>query len=51
MTNPGELDGIDLKILSELQKDGRIRKNELASRVGISPHPASAAFVRCASEA
>src|SRR5579859_5301379 len=33
------LDGVDLKILSELQKDGRIRNNELASRVGISPPP------------
>jgi DNA-binding Lrp family transcriptional regulator len=39
MTDPEELDGIDLKILSELQKDGRIRNNELASRVGISPPP------------
>jgi DNA-binding Lrp family transcriptional regulator len=39
MTDPVELDGIDLKILSELQKDGRIRNNELASRVGISPPP------------
>ena len=33
------LDDIDLKILSELQKDGRIRNNELAARVGISPPP------------
>jgi len=33
------LDDIDLKILSELQKDGRIRNNELAERVGISPPP------------
>ena len=37
MTDPLELDDIDLKILSELQKDGRIRNNELASRVGLSP--------------
>jgi DNA-binding Lrp family transcriptional regulator len=33
------LDDIDLKILSELQKEGRLRNNELASRVGISPPP------------
>ena len=33
------LDEIDLKILSELQKDGRIRNNELAERVGISQPP------------
>ena len=34
-----ELDDIDRKILSELQKDGRIRINELASRVGLSLPP------------
>jgi DNA-binding Lrp family transcriptional regulator len=33
------LDAIDLKILTELQRDGRIRNNELAERVGISPPP------------
>jgi DNA-binding Lrp family transcriptional regulator len=33
------LDSVDLKILSELQRDGRLRNNELASRVGISPPP------------
>ena len=33
------LDEIDLKILSDLQKDGRIRNNELAERVGISQPP------------
>ena len=33
------LDEIDLKILSELQRDGRIRNNDLAERVGISPPP------------
>jgi DNA-binding Lrp family transcriptional regulator len=33
------LDEIDLKILSELQRDGRIRNNELAERVGISAPP------------
>ena len=35
----GPLDDIDLKILSELQKDGRIRNNELAQRVGLSQPP------------
>ena len=38
-TDDGPLDEIDLKILSELQRDGRIRNNELAERVGISPPP------------
>jgi DNA-binding Lrp family transcriptional regulator len=33
------LDDIDLKILSELQRDGRIRNNELAERVGLSEPP------------
>lgn len=37
MADPEELDDIDLKILSELQNDGRIRNNELAGRVGLSP--------------
>lgn len=32
------LDATDLKILAELQVDGRLRNNELADRVGIS-HP------------
>jgi DNA-binding Lrp family transcriptional regulator len=39
MMDPQALDGIDLKILSELQNDGRIRINELASRVGLSLPP------------
>jgi len=39
MTADPELDEIDLKIVSELQKDGRIRINELASRVGLSLPP------------
>ncbi|MBH5390670.1 Lrp/AsnC family transcriptional regulator [Bradyrhizobium diversitatis] len=30
------LDGVDLKILVELQQDGRVRNNELAHRVGVS---------------
>lgn len=36
MTGRNQLDGIDLKILSELQHDGRVRNNELALRVGVS---------------
>jgi DNA-binding Lrp family transcriptional regulator len=39
MTERPQLDEIDVKILSELQKDGRVRNNELASRVGISEPP------------
>ena len=34
-----KLDDIDLRILRELQGDGRITNVELASRVGISPPP------------
>lgn len=37
MTERQQLDSVDFKILSELQKDGRVRNNELASRAGISP--------------
>src|ERR1700754_5288558 len=33
------LDEIDLKILNEIQADGRITNVELAKRVGISPPP------------
>ncbi|WP_027578281.1 Lrp/AsnC family transcriptional regulator [Bradyrhizobium sp. Ai1a-2] len=36
MTERVELDEIDLKILSELQRDGRLRYNDMAQRVGIS---------------
>jgi DNA-binding Lrp family transcriptional regulator len=39
MTEDEPLDEIDLKILAELQRDGRIRNNELAERVGISAPP------------
>ena len=35
------LDEIDLKILAEIQADGRITNVELAKRVGISPPPGS----------
>ena len=34
-----ELDAIDLRILAELQADGRITNVELASRVGLSAPP------------
>lgn len=51
MTDQQELDEIDLRILSELQKDGRIRNNELANRVGVSSLPACGASGRCAAEA
>jgi DNA-binding Lrp family transcriptional regulator len=36
---PKSLDEIDLKILAEIQADGRITNVELARRVGISPPP------------
>ncbi|KJC59917.1 transcriptional regulator [Bradyrhizobium sp. LTSPM299] len=39
MTERHQLDDIDLKILSELQQDGRMRINELAARVGITAPP------------
>jgi len=39
VTERHQLDNIDLRILSELQKDGRIRINELALRVGITAPP------------
>lgn len=39
MTDHEQLDAIDLRILSELQDNGRIRNNELANRVGVSPPP------------
>lgn len=36
MAERDQLDSVDLKMLSELQADGRIRNNELALRVGVS---------------
>ena len=36
---PPKLDAIDLKILREVQRDGRITKLALAERVGLSPTP------------
>ena len=49
MTERQQLDDIDLKILSELQRDGRIRNNELAERVGLS-HPPCRRRVRALRE-
>lgn len=34
-----ELDRYDCRILSELQRDGRISNQELAERIGLSPSP------------
>lgn len=39
MNRPLKLDRIDLKILYELQKDGRITNVDLADAVGLSPSP------------
>lgn len=33
------LDGLDRRILAELQADGRITNHELAERIGLSPSP------------
>ncbi len=38
-TSGRKLDRIDRKILTELQKDGRLANVELAKRVGLSPTP------------
>src|SRR5258708_39956809 len=39
MTAPAKLNRIDLKILAELQKNGRITNVDLADAVGLSPSP------------
>lgn len=39
MAGPHKLDRIDLKLLVELQRNGRISNVELADRVGLSPSP------------
>lgn len=39
MLLPNKLDRIDLKILAELQRQGRITNVELADAVGLSPSP------------
>ncbi len=33
------LDSLDIRILRELQRDGRMQNNELAKKVGLSPSP------------
>lgn len=37
--SPIKLDAIDLRILAEIQREGRITKLSLAERVGLSPTP------------
>jgi DNA-binding Lrp family transcriptional regulator len=39
MTAPAKLDRIDLKILAELQRNGRVTNVDLADAVGLSPSP------------
>lgn len=39
MLNQPKLDRIDIKILAELQKNGRISNTQLAAIVGLSPSP------------
>lgn len=39
--NPADLDGIDLKILDQLQREGRLTMTELGERVGLSTSPCS----------
>lgn len=39
VTSPGSLDAMDVRILAELQADGRITNVELAQRVGLSAPP------------
>ena len=39
MTNAPKIDRIDVNILAELQRSGRITNAELADRVGLSPSP------------
>jgi DNA-binding Lrp family transcriptional regulator len=39
MSTGGKLDRLDLRILSQLQKSGRITNVELADAVGLSPSP------------
>ena len=39
LVEPVELDRTDLRILAELQRDGRLSNQELAERVSLSPSP------------
>lgn len=45
-----KMDNIDLKILSELQKDGRLTHQHLSSRVGLSPSPCARRIKRLESD-
>jgi len=39
MTSQPKLDRIDINILAQLQRNGRLANNELAQKVGLSPSP------------
>lgn len=39
LTDRGQIDGFDLKILKEVSEDGRVSVTELADRVGLSKSP------------
>jgi Lrp/AsnC family leucine-responsive transcriptional regulator len=41
-----EIDAIDLRIIAELQADGRLSNTDLAARVGLSPSPCLRRVVR-----
>lgn len=45
-----QLDGFDLKLLAELQRDGRLTNNELSDRVALSPSQCSRRRVRLEAE-
>lgn len=46
MMNAPKLDRIDIKIMAELQRSGRVTNAELADRVGLSPSPCLARVKR-----
>ncbi|WDZ76170.1 Lrp/AsnC family transcriptional regulator [Ensifer adhaerens] len=45
-----QLDGFDLKILSELQRDGHLTNNELSERIALSPSQCSRRRTRLEAE-
>ena len=45
-----QLDGYDLKLLAELQRDGRLTNNELSERVALSPSQCSRRRMRLEAE-
>lgn len=45
-----QLDGFDLKILAELQRDGRLTNNELSDRIALSPSQCSRRRARLEAE-